>query len=214
MAALDGPAVAAVLSLAEVARLPKDGGPVAKRFAVAPLPGTRTYFDREGKQHPADRNGNYVPFLGSGGWVAAVRKESAHAAAAADLLADLAGPAGSLAAVSAPASGVGPFRAEHVAPERRDVWLGYGFDAAGTQALFAAMQHYLGSNVINPALALRTPDQAAVMAALDAELRKVARGEATPEDAMKRAAEAWKKLDDARPPEELVRWRRNAVGLP
>lgn len=214
VAALDGPAAVAVLSLAEVARLPKDGGQVAKRFGVAPLPGTRTYFDADRKSHQTDRNGNYVPFLGSGGWVAAVRKESANAAAAADLIAELAGPAGSLAAVSAPGSGVGPFRSEHVAPERRDVWLGYGFDAEGTKALFEAMKHYLGANVTNPALALRTPDQAAVTAAIDAELRKVAKGELAPDAAMKRAEDAWKRLDADRPPEELIKWRRNAVGLP
>ena len=214
VAALDGPATVALLSLAEIGRLPKEGGQVAKRFKVAPLPGTRTYFDAAGKSHPAARQGNYVPFLGSGGWVAGVRKVSPNAAAAADLLADLAGPAGSLAAVSSSGAGVGPFRVEHVAPERRDVWLGYGFDADGTQALFAAMQRYLGANVTNPALALRTPDQAAVMAVLDAEVRKVAAGESSPEAAMGRADAAWKKLDAARPAEELIRWRRNAVGLP
>lgn len=214
VAALDGPAVMAVLSLAEIARLPKEGGVVAKRFKVAPLPGTRSYFDAAGKRHDAARQGNYVPFVGSGAWVAGVRKTSPHAAAAADLLADLAGPAGSLAAVGTAAAGVGPFRVEHVAPERRDVWLGYGFDADGTQALFAAVRQYLGSNVTNPAIVLRTPDQAAVMAILDAEVRKAANGESSPEAAMGRADAAWKALDAKRPADELIKWRRNAVGLP
>ncbi|MCA1683795.1 MAG: extracellular solute-binding protein, partial [Actinobacteria bacterium] len=148
--ALDGPAVLAVLSLAEIARLRDPSGEVPAKFRVAPLPGTRAYFDAGGKRADV-RQVNAVPFLGFGGQVGAVPKKSPHAAAAWDLLAELAGPAGSAAAVSAPGAGVGPFRTEHVDPAREQVWLGYGFDAERTKDLAAAMRRYLGGNVTNPA---------------------------------------------------------------
>jgi hypothetical protein len=52
------------------------------------------------------------------------------------------------------------------------------------------------------------------MAALEAQLRKAAAGETSPEAAMGRADAAWRQLDAGRPADELIKWRRNAVGLP
>ncbi len=195
--ALDqGSAVVAVLSLAEVGRLPRDAaGEVDKRFQVAPLPGTRTYFDPAGKRTPAGRQANYVPFLGFGGRVGVVFKRSPSADAAWDLLADLAAPAASVARLSNPEVGAGPFRAEHADAAQDDLWLPYRFDTARNRELAGAVRHYLGLNVVNPALALRTPDQGPLMAALEAEVRRAATGQATGAEAMKRAAEAWAKHD-------------------
>ncbi len=207
-----GTAAVAVLSLAEVGRLPQtDTGEVRKEYRVAPLPGTRSYFDAAGRQVAAEQAGNFVPFLGFGGQVGVVFQRSRSAAAAWDLLAELASPAAGTALLSNPALGAGPYRDEHTDP---GVWLAYRFDADRTRDLAEAMAHYLGRSVTNPALAVRTPDQEPLMAALEAEVRKAAAGQATGAGAMAAAAEAWRKHDAAHPAEELVRWRRNAVGLP
>jgi hypothetical protein len=113
--------------------------------------------------------------------------------------------------LSNPALGAGPYRIEHTEPA---VWLGYGFDADRTADLARATARYLGVTVSNPVLALRTPDQAELMAALEAEVRKAAAGQATGAEAMKRAAAAWTAHDAGKNPDELRRWRRNSVGLP
>jgi ABC-type glycerol-3-phosphate transport system substrate-binding protein len=207
-----GTAAVAVLSLAEVGRLPRtDAGEVRKEYRVAPLPGTRSYVDAGGKQVTAGRSANFVPFLGFDGQVGVVFRRSQAAAAAWDLLAELASPTSGTALLSNPALGAGPYRDAHTDP---GVWLAYRFDADRTRDLAGAMSHYLGRSVTNPALAVRAPDQAELMAALEAEVRRAAAGQATGAEAMAAAAEAWRKHDAGRPADELVRWRRNAVGLP
>lgn len=212
VAALEkGTAAMAVLSLADLARLPRDGGQVAPVYRVAPLPGTRTYFDAAGKEVRAGPAGNFVPFLGFGARVGVVFKRSPGAAAAWDLLAELASPSAGLAILNNPALGAGPYRIEHTEPA---VWLGYGFDADRNADLARATARYLGVTVNNPVLALRTPDQAELMAMLEAEVRKAATGQAGGAEAMKRAAEAWKAHDAGENADELKRWRRNSVGLP
>lgn len=217
VAALDaGSAVLAVLSLAEVARLPKDPatGGVQARFQVAGLPGTRTYFDAAGQRLPAGRGANYVPYLGSGAWIGTVSKASPHGEAAWDMLAEAAGVAGSFALLSEPRLGAGPFRTEHLEDTRDAVWHGYQFDPERSKALANAIRHYVSQNVVNPALPLRTPDQASRMASLEVELRKAAIGQVTPEAALAAAAASWEKLDASQNPDERTQWRRNAAGLP
>lgn len=212
VAALEkGTAAMAVLSLADLARLPRDGGQVAPVYRVAPLPGTRAYFDAAGKEVRAGPAGNFVPFLGFGGQVGVVFKRSPGATAAWDLLAELASPSAGLAILNNPALGAGPYRIEHTEPA---AWLGYGFDAERNADLARAAARHLGVTVSNPVLALRTPDQAELMAALEAEVRKAAAGQATGAEAMTRAAAAWKAHDAGKNADELKRWRRNAVGLP
>ncbi|OWK38728.1 extracellular solute-binding protein [Fimbriiglobus ruber] len=214
--ALDqGSAALAVLSLAEVGRLPRDpSGVVAARFRIANLPGTRTYFDPTGQRVPAARDagpqGNFVPYLGSGGWVAGVATGCAAPDAGWDLLAELAGVTASLATIGEPTVGAGPFRIEHLDPA---AWIRYGFDKNRTVDLAQGMRHYLGTDVTNPALALRTPDQAALMAALETEVRAAATGKSDPAAAIARAVDAWTTHDAAQKPEDLTKWRRNAVNL-
>jgi ABC-type glycerol-3-phosphate transport system substrate-binding protein len=206
-----GTAALAVLSLADLARLPRQDRAVAPEYRVAALPGTRTYFDSAGKRGPAGPAGNFVPFLGFGGKVGVVFKRSPGAAAAWDLLAELASPSAGRAILSNPALGAGPYRIEHTEPS---VWLGYGFDADRTEDLARATARYLGVTVSNPVVALRTPDQAELLAALEAEVRKTAAGQAAGAEAMARAAEAWRTHDAGKNADELKRWRRNSVVLP
>lgn len=211
--ALDtGTAVMAVLSLAEIGRLPRDGDAVAARFQVAPLPGTRGYFNAAGKWVPVARQANYVPYLGSGGWVGVVFKRSPNTAAAWDLLVEIAGPEASRAAVSSPSAGVGPFRSEHV--DSTTIWMRYRFDPARTQTLADTMRHYVGVNVVNPVMTLRTPDRATLMGLLEPQVRKAATGQTPAPAAIQAAIAAWNDYEAAfKDRIQLTRWRRHAVGL-
>ena len=215
IAALDrGSAVIAVLSLAEVARLPKDpatGGVLAK-FKVAPLPGTRTYFDAQGKRSAPGRP-NYVPYLGSGGWIGAVSKTSSNAAAAWELLAEMASMTGSSAMMSEPTAGIGPFRIEHLDATHNAIWHGHQFDPDRSRDLANAVYQYVSQSIVNPALPLRTPDQAARSTALEVEIRKAATGKVSANEAQANAVESWNKLDATQNPDERTRWRKNSVGL-
>jgi ABC-type glycerol-3-phosphate transport system substrate-binding protein len=209
----DGTASLAVLSLAELARMPREKGMVPTRFGVAPLPGTRSYFDpASGKPTPVAST-NYVPYF-AGGLLGVVRTRCANPEAAFDLLADLGGPTRSLELVSATRLGVGPFRESHLNQERLVIWLGYGFDDARSKALQGAMQQNFRADVKNPAFALRGPDHAALTAALAGELGRLARGE-EPDAAraMARANAAWQELDSKAPADKLLSWRRRAAGL-
>lgn len=211
--ALDtGTAVMAVLTLAEIGRLPRDGDAVSARFRVAPLPGTRGYFDATGKLVPVAKQANYVPYLGSGGWVGVVFKRSANAAAAWDLLAELGGRDATTAAVSSPTAGAGPFRSDHI--DSSSIWMRYRFDAARTQALVDAMRHYVGVNVANPTVTMRTPDRATLMGLLEPQVRKAATGQAPAPAAMQAAIAAWHDYEaKTKDRAQVTRWRRNAVGL-
>ncbi len=207
----DGRASLAVLSLAELARLPRENGAVAARFGLAPLPGVRAALDPV-TGLPAGPPGppTYVPYL-SGGWVGVVRTRCPHPDQAFDLLAHLGGPAGGLDLIGATTPGVGPFRPAQI--DTTVAWLGYGFDPKRTGDLRAALRHDLDANADRTAVVPRGPDQAALTAALAAELKAVAEGKVGAEEAMGRAAGAWRALDKGHPADVLVRWRRKAAGL-
>ena len=212
VAALDtGGAVAAVLTLADVSRLPRDDtGAVAKWFGVAKLPGSRAVFGPTGTREDAPAAGNYIPYLGTRAKVGVVFARSKAAAAAWDLLADAASVSGGLAAMGHPALGVGPYRAEQVEEARSSVWLQYGFDPAGTRALGDAVRHGLGLDVGNPTTVLRVPDQTELTAALAKHLQRAAAAEASPADAMAAAAAEWEQI--AATP-GFKGWVRAAAGL-
>jgi ABC-type glycerol-3-phosphate transport system substrate-binding protein len=214
-AVANGTAVFAVLTLAEVGRLPRDGDVVSPRFGVAPPPGTRRCFDPAtgAERPPPDRSTgvNFVPYAGAGGWVGVVGEKAAHPAAAFDLLADLASPARSFELLNDPALGFGPYRTEHLDPAREAVWGRYGFDAERTKRLADALRRFAAVAVVNPAFAPRGPDQAELTAVLAKHVRRAAAGEAAPADAMKQANDEWAAWDAAHPP--AAEWRRKSAGL-
>ncbi len=207
----DGRAVMAVLSLDQLARLPREGGAVPPRFGLAGLPGTRTYYHADQGKVMLDPNANYVPHF-AGGRLGVVRTRCPHADAAFDLLAELGGPARGAELVATPGLGAGPTRIAHLDRERIVVWLGYGFDEARSKALQDAMRHYVEQAVKNPTLGLRGPDRGALVAAAGAAVRKIGTG-TKPDDALTEAENAWQALDAKVPPETLLRWRQRAAGL-
>jgi ABC-type glycerol-3-phosphate transport system substrate-binding protein len=208
-----GRAVMAVLSLDQLARLPREGGEVPARFALAPVPGAREFFDAAaGKPATAPAGSpNYVPYF-CGARLGVVRARCPNPAAAFDLLADLGGPARSAEYVATPGLGAGPTRSPHIDRDRLALWLGYGLDAARTQALQDAMRHFVGVSVKNPALELRGPDRAELVRAAAAPLREIGAG-LKPAEALERADAAWRAAGAKVPRDVLVRWRQRAAGL-
>jgi multiple sugar transport system substrate-binding protein len=208
-----GTAVAAVLSLADVARLPRDPatGAVAGRYAVAKLPAGKVVFDKDGRREDAPGAGNYVPYLGPAAKVGVVFARSGHAAAAWDFLADAAGVTGGLSTMGNPTLGAGPFRGEQVEEARSAVWQVYGFDPAGTRALADAVRYDLALEAGNPTTVLRVPGQAEMVAALAKHLRRAAAGEVPPAAALAAAAAEWEAIAAKAP--KFKEWLRAAAGL-
>ena len=216
--ALDtGTAVLAVLTLSELGRLPKDkDDTLSTRFGIAPLPGTRIYYDADGsEQTPPDRmrGANFIPYYGSGGWVGIVREKCSQPQAAFELLGTLAGPDPGAERLSDPALGFGPYRTDQLEPQREAVWLRYGLDTVRSKMLIETLRQFAAVTLANPAFASRGPDQAELMAVLASEVRAAATGKTAPADAMKQANEAWRKLDASRPPGTAAAWRRKSAGL-
>lgn len=211
VALTSGTAIAAVVTLADLGRMPKDkGGVIDSRIKVRQPPGTRTYFDSKGNSQPASgRAGNYIPFLGAGGWVAVVNAQRPDAASW-NLVAELAGSSAVAARTSDPALGAGPVRGDSTP----GTWARYGFDPLRNTELATAVRHFLAVEVVNPVFTLRTPDAAARLASLESAVRLAATGKATSEQAIEQAIRAWNQQDQATKPDDLKRWRRNAAGLP
>ena len=210
--ALEAGAVSAILSLRDVARLPREGSAVAARYAVSPLPGTRTAFGAGGQESPTV-GGNFVPYVGAGTWVAAVRKTAKHPDAAWAFAAELAGP-GSRSTLADPSAGAGPFRREDLEASRESVLLSYRLSETETKNLADALRAGIAVNVVNPATVRRTPDQAARLTELAKQLRRVAAGEVAPAAGLAAAEAAWRARDAALPPGVAAAWKRNAANVP
>jgi ABC-type glycerol-3-phosphate transport system substrate-binding protein len=207
----DGRAVLAVVSLDQLARLPRDGGAVAARFALASVPGTRHYPD-PGRPKGGSPQLNYIPYF-SGGRLGVVRTRCPHPDAAFDLLAELGGPTRGAEFIATPGLGAGPTRGAHLDRDRLVLWLGYGFDADRSKRLQDALRQYVGLAVKNPAFGLRGPDRDALVAAAADPLRKIVAAAEAPTDALKQVEDAWNALDAKVPPDVLLRWRQRGAGL-
>jgi hypothetical protein len=79
--------------------------------------------------------------------------------------------------------------------------------------LIAAVQVPFGGSIANPVLAPRGPDTEKLMAALARHVRACLTGPTTPEAALAAAEEEWKQIDAQYPPADLLKWRRDSVGL-
>lgn len=212
-AVISGTAVAAVVPLGELVRLPKDGtsGGVDTRFGVGSVPGSGGYYDAAGRLQKAG-GVNFVPYHPGGGLVGVVRNSAERPDACWALLAELGGPAGSAASLDDPAVGGGPLRIDHAAENPR-LWQQYGFDPPRTADLNRAVRENVAAGTINPAVGLRTPDLDAVNALLARQVAKVAAGEVTADAGQKQAVKEWEELDAKTPANERKAWRRKSAGL-
>ncbi|HEV3436674.1 MAG TPA: hypothetical protein VG122_04905 [Gemmata sp.] len=204
-------AMIAVLSLDQLAQLPRENGAVPDRFGLAALPGTRTAFDPEKRQFVLRPVPNYVPYF-AGGRLGVVRTRCSNATAAFDLLAELGGPTRSLEIIASTGVGAGPFRVSHLDRDRLQIWFGYGFDADRSDALRRALQDYIHLDVKNPTYGLRGPDQAALSSAAAIAMGKISAGTST-EPALEQLLVDWQQIDAKNPPETRLKWRKLAAGL-
>ena len=86
----------------------------ANRFGIRHAPGSKRYFDFTSGLEKAAPLGNWVPYLGTGGWVGVVPKTARDPDVAFSLLAFLGDPRVSQEIVIEPAWGGGVFRREHL----------------------------------------------------------------------------------------------------
>ncbi len=208
-ALVEGRAVMAILSLDQLAKLPREGGAVPARFGLAGVPGTREMYSE--KRLPGAPP-NYVPHF-SGGRLGVVRTRCPRPEIAFDLLADLGGPARGAELIATPGLGAGPTRTAHLDRERLLLWLGYGFDEERSKLLQDTLRHYAEQAVKNPTFGLRGPDRADLIRAADAPLRALGTGGVSAADRLKQIEEAWRALDAKVPDDALRRWRLRAAGL-
>lgn len=207
----EGRAVLAVLSLDQLAKLPRENGAVPPRFGIAVLPGARWGTDAGARPKDEKETVNYVPYF-AGGRLGVVRTRCPRPEAAFDLLAEIGGPARSAELISTPGLGAGPLRPADLGPDLFPLWLGYGFDAARSRALQDALRYYLADTVKNPAFGLRGPDRDALALTAGEVFRKLGTG-AKPGAVLDEAQLAWGSLDAKVDPATQLRWRKRAAGV-
>jgi multiple sugar transport system substrate-binding protein len=206
-----GKAVFCIAGPEWIDRFQNDGSKVRGNFGVARLPGSATYFDfRTGQPMPA--RGNFIPFVGAGGWLGVVPKSAPHAADAFALLAHLSDPTTSAEVVSEPAWGGGVYRREHLAGGAS--WDAFGLGAERTRAFVTALQAQLTPTATNSAVALRIPDAAEHEKILAEELQAALQTPGTePAAALNAASKRWQTLDAKKELETRRREYRLSLGL-
>jgi ABC-type glycerol-3-phosphate transport system substrate-binding protein len=210
LTARDGASIA-VVSLGQLARLPRENGVIPDRFAIAPLPGSRRVMDAATGKLAMRTNPNYIPYF-AGGRLGVVRTRCPNTVAAFDLLAELGGPVRSQEVIASTQLGAGPFRISHLEHDRLQLWYGYGFDAARTEALRSALLRYVDQEIKNPTYGLRGPDQMPLSASVAATMRKIATGTSA-KAGLDQMIDEWKQVDAKDTEASLLKWRRRAAGV-
>lgn len=187
----------ALFCLTDASWLPRfqdhDTARIRDHFGIARMPGSSLIFESGTGKKKALKATNWVPYLGSGGWLAVVPRSAAHAEEAFALLADLCGPERSQRIALEPRWGGGPTRTGQLSRER---WDAFELSPPQTRQVKEALrQTLLHPDMKNPALCLRTPDQAAHQAALAAELRSALEKNTDPAQALANVARRWEELD-------------------
>jgi ABC-type glycerol-3-phosphate transport system substrate-binding protein len=182
------------------------------KFGVCRMPGGASWFEYATGKQVASPAGNRVPYLGSGGWLAAVPLGSGEPDAAFGLLADLAGRERSGQIVIDPKWGGGPTRRDQLDRTR---WDAFGLDPQRTKDLKDALKDTLQHpGVQNPAVRLRTSTEATHTAALMKEVRSFLTSDgADAAKALAAASDRWEQMDKERGVEEARADYLISVGL-
>jgi ABC-type glycerol-3-phosphate transport system substrate-binding protein len=166
----------------------------ADAIGVCRVPGGDCYFGFADGRPTATPRGNFVPYLGAGGWLGVVPKKAAHPEAAFALLAELSSREIGRRIVFEPAWGGGGYRLEHF--DNASAWYGFGLNAEQTPVLVEALrQTLIHPGLKNPLLRLRIPNERAHLAALIAEVRSALASGSDPAKAMQNVAKRWGKID-------------------
>jgi multiple sugar transport system substrate-binding protein len=186
--------------------------PTADKAAVCRMPGGSRWFEYDtGKEVPA-LQGNRVPYLGAGGWLAAVTLGSTEPDAAFSLLADLAGRERGGHIVLDSLWGAGPTRREQLDRTR---WDALGLEPERTRQLKDALRQTLEHPTVqNPAVRLRTTTEAAHAAALWKQVRAFLTGDGTDaKKALDAVVASWEAMDREREGTAALDDYRVSVGL-
>jgi multiple sugar transport system substrate-binding protein len=182
------------------------------KIGICRMPGGGRWFEYADEKPVTKPEGNRVPYLGSGGWLAAVPLGTEESDAAFSLLADLAGRDRSGQIVIDPLWGGGPTRRDHLDHSR---WEGFRLDAQRTKDLKDALRQTLQHpSVQNPAVRLRTIPEASHEAALFKEVRAyLTSGTGDAAKPLAAATARWEQLDKERGAEEARVDYLMSVGL-
>lgn len=206
-----GKAVLCIADATWVGRF-QDAEAIRNRYAICTVPGSSRYFDYFDGAEQKVAEPNRIPYLGGGGLLGIVPKNSSQAGAAFELLAALGGPRTSSEMVMEPAWGADVFRESQLA--NRGAWDTFELTPARTNSLLDALRVTVQPSAINPVIRLRTPDERSYLQALMHEVRK-ALTERTikPAAALAKAASRWRELDAKISPAERLRAYRLSLGL-
>jgi ABC-type glycerol-3-phosphate transport system substrate-binding protein len=168
------------------------------RYGVAPI--------------PVGSSGERVPYIGPGGYIVGVVKDSAHQSAAWDLLTYLCSPEISLETIHDPTIGSAPFRTAHLI-ERREGWFNYGLNEADTERLREALTVAVDPRVINAPLRLRIPRQEEYRNSLLDGIRSAVTNQTDAKSAMDAINRGWQELDAQMPIEQRLTNYLRSVNL-
>jgi ABC-type glycerol-3-phosphate transport system substrate-binding protein len=158
------------------------------KLGISPIPGALRLQGRPLKVP------NVVPYLGAGGWFAAVLAGSKNPEAAWSLLANLTGPEQSGQIVAEARWGGGAVRQEQIG---RDRWEAFDLDPARALVLKDVLARtLLRHGIKNPVLCLRIPNQASYQAAAVKEFRAALTDpKISAKQALEQVVAQWKELD-------------------
>ncbi len=195
---LEGKAAYCLADTTWVERFRKSAA-VGGKFGVCRAPGSGRVFGYDNGVAEAADGGNFVPYLGAGGWIAVVPRGAPHPEAAFALLEELSGPETSRLIVLEPEWGGGATRTGHF-ENAAAAWAGFGLSERELQRMNQALRQTLAPpGLKNPVVRLRTPSQRAYHRALTAEVRSALAKGADPAAALEAVARRWRELDKDNP---------------
>ncbi len=207
----DGEAVICLAPVPAIARFQKSAAS-KNRFAVSRPPGSEVVYGFDQHKNAAGAGVNEVPYLGRKGEVMVVPKTAQNANDAFGLAAYLSNPKTSRDIVTDPEWGGGVFRNEHLAVGMG--WGSFGLAVGQTEDLIKILREtYVHTQISNPLLHLRIPDQASHRAVVLREIRAALFSGKKPAEAMKDADKAWQELDAKMTPAERLATYRLSVNL-
>jgi multiple sugar transport system substrate-binding protein len=189
-----GEAVLCLASPAWIGRF-QENAALRNRFGFCRVPGSGQIFDYVNGQEQPVTSVNWVPYLGSDGWVMVVPRSNAAPETAFALAASLSAPKTSQDIVIEPAWGGGVYRREQL--EVGVGWQQLGLERKLSEHLVDVLREtVLHPQVKNPVLRLRTPNEREHQQALDLELRAALLEGKDANRALEAAAARWRQIDE------------------
>jgi len=189
---LKGEAVLCLASPSWIGRFQNEPG-LKEKFGLCRPPGSRRVCDYQGGAELDVREGNFVPYLGGGGWVAVVPRSNTEPEAAFALAAALGDPETSREIVIEPEWGGGVFRRQHL--ETAAGWQAFRLGDKTEKLLEILREIIVHPRVKNPVVRLRIPDEREHQAAILSEVRQAVLGGKAPAKALGDAFLHWQEID-------------------